>query len=188
MHIIFPILLLIISVFHVNCCYFEKLKSRYASKLFLMPLLLLCYLDITSNTDETSMSKRSMLMINAILFGFQGDALLIIQNKKCFLMGLFSFLIGHLLYIMTIIKRIETFEPIETFMFPLCVLSLLFICVYVKVYMKGLKEEMVYCGLIYGQTLIVMSVLSLFLAITYKQFEYVLLTCGTFLFCISDGI
>ena len=49
-----------------------------------MPLLLLWYLDITSpqQTDTDKINKRSSIIINALLFGFQGDALLIIQNKK----------------------------------------------------------------------------------------------------------
>lgn len=191
MHLIYPLVFIIVSIFHVHCCYSERLKSRYITKLFLMPLLLLWYLDITSSqqTDtDVIINKRSSIIINALLFGFQGDALLIIQNKKCFLMGLFSFLMGHFLYIYAIILRIEMFEPISAFIFPLCLLSAMFVCLYVKVYMKGFKGEMIYCGLIYGQTLIVLTSLSFYLWFMYRQLGYVMLTAGATFFMLSDGI
>ena len=187
MHLIYPLIFIIVSIFHVHCCYSERLKSRYITKLFLMPLLLLWYLDITSQQTDL-INKRSSIIINALLFGFQGDALLIIQNKKCFLMGLFSFLMGHFLYIYAIIQRIETFEPISAFILPLCLLSAMFVCFYVKILMKGFKGEMIYCGLIYGQTLIVLTSMSFYLWFMYRQIGYAVLTVGATFFAVSDGI
>ena len=187
MHLIYPLIFIAVSLFHVHCCYSERLKSRYISKLFLMPLLLLWYLDVTSQQTEL-VNKRSSLIINGILFGFQGDALLIIQNKKCFLMGLFSFLMGHFLYTYAIIQRIDTFEPISAFVFPLCLLSALFMCLYVKIYMKGFKGEMVYCGLIYGQTLIVLTSMAFYLWFMYRYAGHAMLAAGAAFFTVSDGI
>ena len=97
-----------VILIHLFCCIFEKKKIRGLTKLMLMLLLLLIYLDICS--DIAFHHKRSKLIINGILLGFQGDALLLINNTKCFLFGFLSFLLGHLLYITAFVRRLGDFS------------------------------------------------------------------------------
>lgn len=96
----YSFLYIIVIFIHLFCCIVQREKIRGVTKILLMPLLLLIYLDICPN------AKRSKLIINGILLGLQGDALLLFNNSKCLLFGLLSFLLGNLMYITSFIRRL----------------------------------------------------------------------------------
>lgn len=85
---------LIVAVVHLIACYPPiKRRLRIVTKFMLMPLLLLCYLTIA----ETP----SPLIILAALFGWFGDAFLLLSDRKVPLMsGILSFGVGHVFYML----------------------------------------------------------------------------------------
>ena len=102
MHLIYPLIFIAVSLFHVHCCYLERLKSRYISKLFLMPLLLLWYLDVISQQTEL-INKRSSIIINGNSIWFSRRRFINHSEQKVLLNELVQFLMGHFLYIYAII-------------------------------------------------------------------------------------
>lgn len=91
-YFILALYLALVSV-HLYCCFHAHEDIRKATKVFLMPFLALTY--YLGCTKE----KFSKVILCAIIFGCLGDLFLIIENL--FLLGVVSFLVGHLLYIIT---------------------------------------------------------------------------------------
>ena len=93
------VLFIILSLVHVAGEFLTdplKLKIRHSTKPFLMPLLILYYL-IAANRLGISVN---LLILIAVLLGFVGDVVLMKPKVQIlFMVGLGSFLLGHLLYI-----------------------------------------------------------------------------------------
>ena len=100
LHLFYSILAiyLIIVTIHLYSCFHHQEELRKVTKCLLMPILALIYY------LGCSKEKFSKVILLAIFFGYLGDVFLIIENL--FLLGVASFLIGHLLYIITFL--IET--------------------------------------------------------------------------------
>ena len=187
MEIIYPCAFFIISFVHLLCCFFEKNKMRCTTKLMLMPLLLLIYLDLTSSKG-TDNSKRSKLIVNGLILGFSGDALLILKSQKCFIFGLVSFLFGHFLYVMEMLKRLGDISNIPLFV----IIELLHFSIFCYYYYAslhyGFKNEMAYYGFIYGVALSFLNSFAVYSLFMNYCFQNILLVIGTTNFCISDSI
>ncbi|MCL2070189.1 MAG: lysoplasmalogenase [Treponema sp.] len=92
---IFLVLLGLVSLSHVAFIILEKETLRRISKCLIVPLLLAAYI---------AGGGRSLFPILALLLGWSGDILLIkIQNTVNFKLGLASFLLGHICYIIAFI-------------------------------------------------------------------------------------
>lgn len=187
MEIIYPCVFFIVSFVHLLCCFFDKNKMRCTTKLMLMPLLLLIYLDLTSS-QGTDITKRSKLIVNGIILGFSGDALLIFKSQKCFLFGLVSFLFGHFLYIIAMVKKLGDISNIPLFV----IIELLHFGIFCYYYYTslhyGFKNEMAYYGFIYGLTLSFLNSFAFYSLFMNYCFQNILLVIGTTNFCISDSI
>ena len=102
------ILVLLIIVFGLNVYgrfQIFEIRRKYdnITKPMLMPLLLIYYLLITSVYE--------WFLIVGLVCGFLGDVFLLAKgNKKLFLYGLISFLLGHLSYIIGFILDIRSFN------------------------------------------------------------------------------
>ena len=93
----FLIVFIAISVIHVVFIVLKMEKQRRISKCLVMPLLLAVYM--------AGGGSNFMMPILALVFGWIGDVLLIrIEKKTHFLLGLTSFLLGHLCYIVAFIQ------------------------------------------------------------------------------------
>ena len=80
----------------------EKETLRRISKVLIIPLLLAVYI--------TGMGNKFILPIFALVLGWIGDVLLIrIDKKICLNLGLASFLLGHLCYIISFIQILGFF-------------------------------------------------------------------------------
>ena len=175
-----------VILIHLFCCIFEKKKIRGLTKLMLMPLLLLIYLDICS--DIAFHHKRSKLIINGILLGFQGDALLLINNTKCFLFGLLSFLLGHLLYITAFVRRLGDFSNYWLISLIEIIHFTIFTIGFMKFLVSGFKKEMKYYAFIYGFTLTILDSLAIYSVFRNCCYQTILILVGTLNFFISDSI
>ena len=92
----------IIIVVHLFACFQHIFYLRCSTKIFLIPILLLVYLQITTK------ESRSIFMIIALILGAAGDILLICKFFRFYLvLGLSSFLLGHYFYVFEIISRIK---------------------------------------------------------------------------------
>lgn len=90
----FIIVLILVSVFHIFTIIFKKETLRRISKCLVVPIILAAY--IAGGTN------RLLFPILALVLGWIGDILLIrIEKKNNFILGLSSFLLGHLFYILT---------------------------------------------------------------------------------------
>ena len=99
----FLIIFAVVSVVHVIAIFFRKEKLRRISKLFIVPPLLAAYI--------AGQGVTLIFPVLALVLGWIGDALLIrINEKNFFRLGLGSFLLGHVCYIITFAERLGFFN------------------------------------------------------------------------------
>jgi uncharacterized membrane protein YhhN len=93
---VFLILFALVSVVHVSAIFLRKGKLRRVSKIFIVPTLLAAYI--------TGQGTPLIFPVLALIFGWLGDVLLLrIREKTYFQLGLVSFLLGHVCYIITFV-------------------------------------------------------------------------------------
>jgi len=96
------VIFILLSVVHITFIILKKEKLRYISKCLLMPLLLAVYI--------TGGGSKFLIPIPALVLGWIGDVMLIkIQKKANFMLGLASFLLGHICYIAAFIAVLGIF-------------------------------------------------------------------------------
>ncbi len=179
---IFLIVYFIVLGFHVIAEYFEHKKGRYATKPFLVSLLILYYL------FSISVTPYNWLLILALIFGYLGDiALMIGREGKWFMMGLGSFLIGHIFYIIAFLLSITdiTQFPIGGFLLflPSILIALIFIYM-----IKGKMGDLQTPTLIY---IVVITIMSITATLRFAEFQgpaFYMVWIGSLLFMIADGI
>jgi uncharacterized membrane protein YhhN len=99
---VFLIIFAFVSVVHVTAIFIRKGKLRRISKIFIVPALLAAYI--------AGQGTPLIFPVLALLFGWLGDALLLrISEKTYFQLGLASFLLGHVCYIITFIECLGFF-------------------------------------------------------------------------------
>jgi len=99
---IFLIVLGLVSISHFVFIVLKKEWLRRISKCFIIPVLFAVYIAGAENPH--------FLIIAALILGWIGDVLLINIQKKIFLiLGLTSFLLGHICYITAFIKVLGFF-------------------------------------------------------------------------------
>lgn len=177
----------IIAVIHLYACFNHILNLRYATKVFLVPLLLLIYL------QRTSKETRSNFTIIALTLGALGDILIICKFFKFYLLlGLSSFLIGHYFYIIELISRIKMKiwkeKSFIALLFLMC-FGLFFSYVYKYFMEEGVKKhKFVIPGIAYLATLGILDSTALFYLISKKTFNSLIIYIGAIFFSISDLI
>ena len=180
-------LYLTIVFIHLISCFYKFKSIQHITKVFLMPCLLLIYFQITNN--ET----RSNFVIYGLIRGSLGDLFLIFCSVYiCLILGLVSFLLGHILYIADITCKIELkiwkermWTALGLLIFFGCFCSYMF-----KFYIReGLtKNNVEIPGIIYLSALGLLNSASIFYFIN-KSSKYSLLTfLGTIFFFSSDLI
>lgn len=164
------------------------MNIKKTTKLLLMPLLMLIYFDLTKDNLTDSLTRRRKTIINGILLGFQGDFLLIFHSEKCFLFGLVSFLLGHLLYIFAIAKRIEEYHSLPILYGVSFAHFLISFSLFIK-FLSGYKNKtIVRSAFIYTTILTSLNSLAIYYLIINPCLHSLLLMMGTFLFLISDTV
>lgn len=140
---------------------------RFFTKPLLVPLVIAIYL--------LSVTKKSALnswFLSGLIFSFLGDTFLLF--KWGFLPGLGSFLLAHVLYILSFVKlRVAKIYA----SIPFILLYLVFLVYFLHPYLKEMEIPVV----IYGMTLSTMAYFSL-------RTKNKWLVTGAFLFVISDSL
>lgn len=94
-----------VALVHLLSCLLHRDGIRKATKVFLVPLIICIHIGVCGFAHP--------LVLTALAFGFVGDVLLIPgKNRICFGLGGFSFLIGHVFYI---VHALRTGIPQATF-------------------------------------------------------------------------
>jgi len=179
---IFLIVYFIILGLHVVAEYFEHKKGRYATKPLLVSLLILYYL------LSLSVTQYNWLLILALIFGYLGDiALMIGREGKWFMMGLGSFLIGHIFYIIAYFLSITDITQFPIWGFLLFIPSIGVALAFIYM-IKGKMGDLQKPTLIY---IIIITVMSLTAVLRFAEFQgpsFFMVWIGSLLFMIADGI
>ncbi|MBA7572617.1 hypothetical protein ES708_14400 [subsurface metagenome] len=160
----------------------NNLMIRYISKPLLMPLLACFYI-----FDNTSLN---VWVILGIAGGFLGDVFLMIpdpkKTKKFFKIGLISFLLGHLFYIIALIIMTD----FSNYQWWSILLSIPYIVIGAIVYPRLIKHtgKMKIPVTIYLIVIILMGVCTTFLWGGAEPIGVILLMLGALVFIISDTI
>lgn len=173
------ILFLIISILHVISCYKEITKLRNITKPLLMPILIFNFLFNGKDINT--------IIILSLFFGFLGDVFLIkSKNSKFFIMGLLSFLIGHIFYIVELFKNINFKNFYFIYLFSLLIPILISYFVYNKIknYLGSFKTPVI----MYISIIATMLCLSIFYFLTNTTSLPLIAMLGAILFVLSDSI
>ena len=160
----------------------NRMLIRYISKPFLMPLLACFYM-----FDNPSLN---LWVIFGIAGGFIGDVCLMIPDpkgtKRFFKIGLISFLLGHLFYIIALIIIVD----FSLFRWWSLLLTIPYIIIGVYVYPRLIKHtgKMKIPVTIYLIVIILMGVSTPLLWGTGEPIGVILLMVGALVFIISDTI
>ena len=184
-YIFYPILFLylVIVIVHLYCCFHHLEEVRKVTKCFLMPFLALTYY------LGCPKEKLSKIIIIAIIFGCLGDVFLIIEGL--FLLGVVSFLVGHLLYIITFL--VETgIKNYRKNLFVFLLVCLVYVYLESEV-LKYFRPAIIKAGLwgplfVYAIILGGLNISSAIYAYCYANFYSVLTYIGSLIFAISDCI
>ncbi len=157
---------------------FHKPIISGISKVFLVPLItLLCYL-INPNMN--------VLIYIGLGFGWLGDIFLLSTKKPFFLMGLTSFLTGHVLYIVAIAGLITSMNLMIALVVAMLLLAagkIMFTSI-----RPYIQMDMLIPVLFYVLTLVSINFVSINLVLQSATLQSILLVVGTLIFMASDYI
>ena len=180
---VFLIIFALVSVVHVTAIFIRKGKLRRISKIFIVPPLLAAYI--------AGQGQPFIFVILALLFGWLGDALLLRINEKAyFQLGLASFLLGHVCYIVAFIECLGFFEPggagrIDNMAMAVFLPIAIIIGVMDFRFIKP-PQEMIFPVVLYMIAIEVMAFWGLEIFILNPGFAGMLIFSGALCFMISD--
>jgi uncharacterized membrane protein YhhN len=179
---VFLALFFVVYGVHVVNEFFANKTVRQITKPLLIPLIILYYI------FGVGFSSVYWLLILALIFGWCGDIFLMIEREeKWFMLGLGSFLIGHIFYIILYALRIGNilaFPLWGLILFVPLVISILFFTFRIK----GKMGDMTVPTSIYIITIFLMSVFALLLLAGFELPAFLFVYFGAILFMVSDGI
>jgi len=180
---IFLGILLFDYILHVYSEAIENKTLRYITKPLLMPLIIFYYI------FSVNLNTLNWFLIIALIFGMLGDiSLMIGREGKWFMIGLGSFLVGHIFYIITYLllsaSSLLQFPPIGWFLLlPLVGLTLFF---FLRI--KGNMGELQIPTMIYLVVIFLMSFFAMLLLSVFSPLAFIFVYIGPILFIISDGL
>lgn len=124
--------------------------------------------------------KLNKLMLLALVFSIGGDFWLMFSGTNYFLLGLGSFLITHICYILIFSKN-ASIQPITLLIFGVLLLSML---VYLWPSLGDFKIPVV----VYASTIITMAYMAYSTKNKVKQKQWIYLIAGSLLFVLSDSL
>ena len=149
--------------------YLDKTNFRFISKNLLMPVLLFTYL----SEAKFHQIKLDLFFVLGLIFSFLGDFFLLL--KSGFLLGLGSFLLAHIFYIISFKKR--SLSRVSVGVIVVLLLYLVSLISFLFPHLKEMKIPVI----IYG---IIISTMLYFSIKTQEK----LLIVGALFFVISDSV
>ena len=179
------------TVLNLYANYTYNFTLELASKPFLIPILAIYFY---LNTKEVTIPyKKSLInfILTALFLAWLGDVFLLFQaqNPLFFMLGLGSFLISHILYILTFKKSIQNKELGETKTLLIRAIPFIgtFILMFTFLY-KSLDTVMLVAVPIYMLVIVTMAFMAMERTgkVLKASAEYVFF--GAFLFMVSDSL
>jgi uncharacterized membrane protein YhhN len=176
---IFLIVFAIVSVIHIVSIILHKEKLRYVSKALIIPPLLAAYI----------VGMGSLYFpIPALVLGWMGDILLLRKEKRSWLkLGLVSFLLGHICYMITFIQILGFASNINITAMTIFTPQAIVLGIVVFRLIKPFKE---FCFpiILYMFFLVTMALFGFQVFLINPGFGGLLIISGCFNFMISDTI
>lgn len=181
-YFIFYFYLALVSV-NLFFCFHQMEGFRRITKVFLMPCLALTYY------LGCPKEKFSKIILFALLFGCLGDIFIIIKNL--FILGVASFLLGHLLYIFIFFDE-TGLKNYKKHIFVFLAVCLVYFYAENKV-LDYFKPALIKAGLwgplfVYTSILAALNISSAIYAYCYTNLYSILTYLGSLIFAISDII
>ncbi|MDI6861487.1 MAG: lysoplasmalogenase [Caldisericia bacterium] len=180
MKIIFLLLYFLFLIIDLIFIHFKLYNKRFFSKTLLMPILILYYVFSSQNV--------LFLLIVALFMSFLGDVLLLFEERKIFFkLGLFSFLLSHIFYILTFLITSNFFkENTPSYIFIFLIPYILYGTYFYKFLfpeIEEFKKEI----LIYIIVIILMSFITIPRIYIFPLKSSLLVFIGSILFILSDS-
>ncbi|MCT4581265.1 MAG: lysoplasmalogenase [Flavobacteriales bacterium] len=178
---VFLLLFFLTSILQVAGEIFHNDFLIFVFKPLLMPLLLLWYF------YNTSKNNRKSAIVTALIFSFLGDTFLLFvyQNELFFLLGLGSFLVAQLAYVVTFNKdRIKHRLPSG-----FIALILLFFVFYIGILFYSISENLndfLIPVIVYASAVGLMGITAAFRYLSVNNSSFIQVFIGAFLFVVSD--
>ena len=178
---------IIVVLIHLYSCHFVLYMTRKVTKVFLMSTLgLLYYL----GTPKEKFSKNVLL---GVFFGFLGDVLLLVDDpfSPFIILGIISFFIGHLLYVISFLRE-TGFHNYKNHFFVFLTITGIFLYIEKNAFefLKDgfAKRDVMLHGISYLTLLMILNITSGFYSYTYFNIYSLLTFIGSFIFFVSDFI
>ncbi len=171
----------VVSAIHLVGCVKDKKTVDRVTKPLLVPIIILIMIASTSSIN--------WFIVIGLLFGLGGDISLMFreQSQKAFLIGLLSFMIGHIVYMIAFSLGTNFFEAIQWWavllVVPYPVVALLL--------NKSLKEhmgKMKIPAMVYMGIILAMSAFALLRGFSTNPLSFWFVFLGSVMFIISDAV
>ena len=120
--------------------YLDKTNFRFISKNLLMPVLLFTYL----SEAKSHQIKLDLFFVLGLIFSFLGDFFLLL--KSGFLLGLGSFLLAHIFYIVSL--KNKSIRKVKSWVAVLILLYLVFLITFLFPNLNEMKIPVIIYGIV----------------------------------------
>lgn len=181
---ILPVLYFLIGILFIVFHYLQINNLMLLTKALIIPTLVLYFV----RSQGYSITSFTKLILAALFFSWAGDVFLqlVYLNEFFFMLGLVSFLIAHIFYIIAFIdprqkKTLIRRKPVLAIPFLVYGISLMW-------YLYPDLEEMAFPVLIYATVILFMTIIALnrYNNVNRKSFQLVFI--GAILFTLSDSL
>ena len=174
---------IIVGIVNISAIALKRENLRRASKCLIIPPLLAAYIAGAGNLF--------LFPVPALILGWIGDVLLLnIQKKTYFILGLASFLLGHICYIITFVGILGFFDFNGTINIPAIAIFTIPTIILGMVVFRLIKptKEMHIPVIVYMIVLVAMSLLGFQVFLFNPGVAGLLILSGCFYFMVSDTI
>ncbi|MFX1275803.1 MAG: lysoplasmalogenase [Promethearchaeota archaeon] len=184
--LIFLILFIIDSVIHVVAVYKENKKIILITKPLLMPLLALFF-----TFGALSLNIFNWLIVAALIGGCAGDTFLMFREKeKYFLVGMLSFLIGHVFYIIYFLSSLGINFMLFLISGPFLIIPVIIIIIVLLPKIKDGLGDMKIPVYVYMGVILFMHISAILRVTNFPLYCpcFLFVYIGSILFIISDAL
>jgi len=178
--VLIMIFFVIVAVGDVFAVKYEKIKLRYFTKPLLVPLLALFYI--------TNVANPNGFILSALICCFLGDLFLLWSQKKTFfIVGLLSFLVGHIFYTIAFLQTTYFFSGIPKW-FYFSLLPYIWYGIFTLKKLNPYLYSMKVPVIVYLNVILIMSFASFSRIWVLKGLSFWLPFVGSIFFIASDSL
>jgi len=180
----FLIAYVVIALIHLVAILSENRLVADSSKVLLIPMLI----GFAFQSFKNHKPVLRLLLI-ALFFCWAGDTLLIFteQNELFFLLGLAAFLLGHIGYIFTFRKSVDTTKPAKSLPAIYYGLPIVY-AVGLLIFLLPKLGDMAIPVIAYAIVISMMCVAAMWRWSNTTKFSFMMVTTGAIVFVISDSL